>query len=210
MRPWSSGVLSEVTSRHSCIRNGVKPQISHRRVQLDRTFSALNPLFRMVGKDYNLIFGEHPLRLRGTLSTAREAFQVLDLAGCASAQGWTKGHFTQSKRQFFLILEIAKENATSVQRHSRRWHLPLIQSVYSLSTRHSEWSIFYLLLPTPLKAQAIYLSNPYSGWFSHFIYRFGKHKDRLSVSYGRIPRPVQAPSGTTAHTTKILGTFENF
>jgi len=65
-----------------------------------------------------------------------------------------------------------------------------------------EWSIFYLLLPSPSKAQAIYLSNPYSGWFSHFIYRFGKHRDRLSVSYGRIPRPVQAPSGTTAHTTK--------
>ena len=29
----------------------------------------------------------------------------------------------------------------------------LIQSVYSLSTRHSEWSIFYLLLPSPSKAQ---------------------------------------------------------
>ena len=28
------------------------------------------------------------------------------------------------------------------------------------------------------------------------------HRDRLSVSYGRIPRPEQAPSGTTAHTTK--------
>ena len=32
-----------------------------------------------------------------------------------------------------------------------------------------------------------------------------KSLDRLSVSSGRIPRPVQALSGTTAHTTKILG-----
>lgn len=33
------------------------------------------------------------------------------------------------------------------------------------------------------------------------------HRDRLSVSYGRIPRPVRVPSGTTAHTTKLRDTY---
>ena len=87
--------------------------------------------------------GTSPVAKRN-LIYAREACQVLDLAGCASAQDgpWP---YSQPKRQFFLVLEIAKENATSVQRHSRRWHLPHTKRVL---IKHAPFKLLKIHLPS--------------------------------------------------------------
>ena len=109
---------------------------------------------------------------------------------CASCKfrcdvGVDQGISPSPNGQFLLMLEIVlKKMSTSISQRPAEPHF-LLQSVYSLSTRHSEWSIFYLLLPSPSKAQAIYFSIPYSGWPYSNLYTAFRSAGAVAILYGR-------------------------
>ena len=54
-----------------------------------------------------------------------------------------------------------------------------------LTSKGDEWSIFYLLLPSPSKAQAIYFSIPYSGWPYSNLYTAFRSAGAVATLYGR-------------------------
>ena len=128
MRPWPSRVLSEVASHHSCKSDSMQP-LPHYHCALE------TPGFSVLGS--NLIQGNRPESRETHLRRGYCTSQRRDC--CTSqrcpAQGWTKGLTASPNDSFFSYWRLPRKMQL-VFSAILDTGIYLMQSVYSLSTRH--------------------------------------------------------------------------